>query len=82
MYGTSHYGPCYQGIPRLDRVLDIRGFVNVDWFGDLDQRRSTSDLLMRSKTFIKVLQTHVHGYAYVILCNGSIRLRNTQAMKQ
>ena len=40
--GTSDYGLCYQGRPGLDRVLDIRGFVDVDWVGDLDQRRSTS----------------------------------------
>jgi len=40
--GTSDYCLCYQGRPRLDRVLDIRGFVDADWAGDLDQRRSTS----------------------------------------
>ena len=40
--GTSDYGLCYQGRPRLDRVLDICGFVDADWDGDLDQRRSTS----------------------------------------
>eukprot|EP00253_Pinus_taeda_P024770 PITA_24770 len=40
--GTSVYGLCYQGIPGLDRVLDIRGFVDADWAGDLDKRRSTS----------------------------------------
>eukprot|EP00253_Pinus_taeda_P019758 PITA_19758 len=40
--GTSDYGLCYQGRPRLDRVLDIRAFVDADWAGDLDQRRSTS----------------------------------------
>eukprot|EP00253_Pinus_taeda_P004932 PITA_04932 len=40
--GTSDYGLCYQGRPRLDRVLDIRGFVDADWAGDLDQRKSTS----------------------------------------
>eukprot|EP00253_Pinus_taeda_P022083 PITA_22083 len=40
--GTSDYGLCYQGKPGLDRVLDIHGFVDVDWAGDLDQRRSTS----------------------------------------
>eukprot|EP00253_Pinus_taeda_P013435 PITA_13435 len=41
--GTSDYGLCYQGRPRLDRVLDIRDFVDVHhWPGDLDQRRSTS----------------------------------------
>eukprot|EP00253_Pinus_taeda_P007189 PITA_07189 len=40
--GTSDYGLCYQGRLGLDRVLDIRGFVDADWIGDLDQRRSTS----------------------------------------
>eukprot|EP00253_Pinus_taeda_P029114 PITA_29114 len=39
---TSDYGLCYQGRSRLDRVLDICGFVDADWAGDLDQRRSTS----------------------------------------
>ena len=29
--GTSDYGLCYQGRPGLDRVLDIRGFVDADW---------------------------------------------------
>ena len=40
--GTSDYGLCYQGRQGLDRVLDIRGFVDADWAGYLDQRRSTS----------------------------------------
>ena len=40
--GTSDYGLCYQGRPGLDKFLDIHGFVNADWAGDLDQRRSTS----------------------------------------
>src|ERR1700738_3846462 len=40
--GTSDYGLCYQRRPGLDRVLDIHGFVDTDWAGDLDQRRSTS----------------------------------------
>eukprot|EP00253_Pinus_taeda_P035768 PITA_35768 len=39
---TIDYGLCYQGRPGLDRVLDIRGFVDAEWVGDLDQRRSTS----------------------------------------
>jgi len=43
--GTSDYGLCYQGRPGLDKVLDIRGFIDVDWARDLDQRRSTSGYL-------------------------------------
>ena len=42
LHGTSDYGLCYQGRPRLDRVLDIHGFFDADWVGDMDQRRSTS----------------------------------------
>eukprot|EP00253_Pinus_taeda_P028589 PITA_28589 len=41
-HGTSDYGLCYKGRPGLDRVLDIHGFVDTDWVGDLDERRSTS----------------------------------------
>ena len=40
--GTSDYGFCYQGRLGLDRVLDICGFVDANWVGDLDHRRSTS----------------------------------------
>jgi phosphoribosyl-AMP cyclohydrolase len=40
--GTTSYGLCYQGRPGLDRVLDIHGFVDADWAGDLDRIRSTS----------------------------------------
>jgi hypothetical protein len=40
--GTTSYGLCYQGRPGLEKVVDINGFVNVDWAGDLDHRRSTS----------------------------------------
>eukprot|EP00253_Pinus_taeda_P024748 PITA_24748 len=40
--GTSDYGLCYQGRAGLDRVLDIHGFVDAEWAGDLDKRRSTS----------------------------------------
>eukprot|EP00253_Pinus_taeda_P007674 PITA_07674 len=36
LHGTSDYGLCYQGKPGLDRVLDIHGFVDADWAGDLD----------------------------------------------
>jgi hypothetical protein len=36
------YGLCYQGRPGLDKVVDIHGFLDADWAGDLDHRRSTS----------------------------------------
>jgi hypothetical protein len=39
---TANYGLCYQGRPGLDRVLEIHGFVYLEWAGDLDRRRSTS----------------------------------------
>jgi hypothetical protein len=42
LHGTTSYGLCYQGRLRLDRVVDIHGFVDADWAGDLDRRRSTS----------------------------------------
>jgi hypothetical protein len=40
--GTASYGLCYEGRLGLDRVVDIHGFVDADWAGDLDCRRSTS----------------------------------------
>ena len=40
--GTASYGLCYEGRPRLDRVVNIHGFVDADWARDLDRRRSTS----------------------------------------
>jgi len=42
LHGTSDYGLCYQGRQELDIVLDICGFLDADWAGDLDQRRFTS----------------------------------------
>eukprot|EP00253_Pinus_taeda_P020007 PITA_20007 len=45
LHGISDFGLCYQGRPRLDRVLDIGVVVDVDWARDLDQRRSTSGYL-------------------------------------
>jgi Fe-S cluster biosynthesis and repair protein YggX len=40
--GTSSYGLFYEGRMGLDRVVDIQGFVDTYWDGDLDRRRSTS----------------------------------------
>eukprot|EP00253_Pinus_taeda_P035567 PITA_35567 len=37
---TSGYGLCYQGRLGLDIMLDISSFVDADWAGDLDHRRS------------------------------------------
>jgi ribonuclease HI len=45
--GTTSYGLCYQGRLGLDRVVDIHGFVDADWAGDLDRRRSTSGYVFR-----------------------------------
>ena len=40
--GTTDHAICYQGKDGLDRVLDVHGFVDANWAGDLDHRRSTS----------------------------------------
>jgi hypothetical protein len=45
--GTTSYGLCYQGRPILDRVVDIHGFVDADWAGDMDRRRSTSGYVFK-----------------------------------
>jgi hypothetical protein len=42
LHGTTNYGLCYQGRIGLKIVVDIHGFVDADWVGDLDHRRSTS----------------------------------------
>jgi phosphoribosyl-AMP cyclohydrolase len=40
--GTVSYGLCYQGRPGLEKVLDIHGFVDAEWTGDLDRKIYTS----------------------------------------
>jgi hypothetical protein len=41
LHGTARYGLCYQGRPRLNRVLDFHGLLDAYWVGDMDRRRST-----------------------------------------
>jgi hypothetical protein len=40
--GTTTYGLCYQGRPGLDIMLDMHGFLDAYWVGDMDRKRSTS----------------------------------------
>jgi hypothetical protein len=41
--GTKDYGICYQGKTGGDNgKLNVPSFVNANWVGDLDRRRSTS----------------------------------------
>eukprot|EP01018_Ginkgo_biloba_P037661 Gb_24335 [translate_table: standard] len=40
--GTSNFGICYQGRLGQNITVDVQGFVDVDWAGDLNCRRSTS----------------------------------------
>jgi hypothetical protein len=42
LHDAASYGLWYQARSGLDRVLDIHGFVDADWAGDVDCRRSTS----------------------------------------
>ena len=40
--GTTYYAIYYQGRPGPNRVINVHGFVDLVWVGDLDHRRSTS----------------------------------------
>ena len=42
MHGTTDHAICYQGRAEQEIVLDVHGFVDANWAGDLDHRRSTS----------------------------------------
>ena len=39
---TIDHAICYQGRVGQDKVLDVHGFVDAVWAGDLDHRISTS----------------------------------------
>ena len=41
MRGTTDYAIYNQGRPGPDRVINVHGFVDADWAGDLDHRIST-----------------------------------------
>lgn len=41
LHGTIDHPICYQGRDRLERVLDVHGFVDPDWARDMEHRRST-----------------------------------------
>jgi hypothetical protein len=41
--GTLQYALCYQGDSLgSNRSVSIQGYVDADWAGDIDKRRSTS----------------------------------------
>jgi hypothetical protein len=45
--GTKDYAICYQGKLGGDSELNVHGFVDTDWAGDLDQRRSTNGYVFK-----------------------------------
>jgi hypothetical protein len=46
--GTKNCTICYQGNPRVDSgKLDTHGFVDSDWTGDIDRRRSTNGYVFK-----------------------------------
>jgi len=79
LHGTSDYGLCYQGRPRLVKFLDICGFVDADWAEYLDQRISTSGYVfnlsgvvvnwMSKKQFVVALSTT--ELEYMVATHGS-----------
>jgi hypothetical protein len=45
--GKKYYAICYQGNSGDDSELNVHGFVNNDWAGDLDRRRLTSGYVFK-----------------------------------
>jgi hypothetical protein len=45
--GTTKYAICYQGKLETDREVNVHGFVNANWDGDLDRRRSTNGYVFK-----------------------------------
>jgi hypothetical protein len=45
--GTKDYAICYQGKPGGDSELNVHGFVDVDWAGDLDRWRLTNGYVFK-----------------------------------
>jgi hypothetical protein len=46
--GTKDYAILYQGKPRCDSgKLNVHGFVDADWTGDLDQQRSNNGYVFK-----------------------------------
>ena len=45
--GTIDHAIYYQGRVGPDRVLDVNGFVDVDWDGEMDSRISTSGYVFK-----------------------------------
>jgi hypothetical protein len=45
--GTKDYVIFYQGKPGGDSELNVHGFVDANWVGDLDQRRSTNGYVFK-----------------------------------
>ena len=40
--GTTNYAICYQGRPGTEKIINIHGFVDVDWGADIDHKIPTS----------------------------------------
>lgn len=47
LFGTTNYSICYQGKPKTERKLDVHGFVDSDWAGDVVARRSTNGYVFK-----------------------------------
>jgi hypothetical protein len=60
------YDKCYQGKPIGDNgKLNVHGFVDVDWDGDLDRRRSTRRYVF--KMFGGEIRWMNKGHAFIAL---------------
>jgi hypothetical protein len=79
--GTKEYDTCYQGKPGGDSgKLNVHDFVDADWDGDMDRRRSTNgyvfnmfggEISWMSKRQATVVSLSKTEFEYMVTIHGS-----------
>ena len=65
MHDMTSYAICYGGEPRDNKEINVHGFFDFDWDGDIDRRWSTSGYMF--KIFCRVVSMLSRRNLVVIL---------------